>query len=463
MKTLWRERHLRLVDDTRNKSAAPSIPTSSLEAPTRSANWLWRAIPTMEGFIWLVLAVFFSSLRAFNLVTLIGAFMAGVLVLNWLRVLFRGNLQQLRIKRTVQRGVYAGETADAVLEIHNPSNRSQPGLAVDEQGSCHNRRWSLPELRAAGQVELRYRVEMPRRGRYYFGPVTAVSGYPFGLFRSWVRFEKLGECIVLPRLGTLHRGRFRQLLHTPAQPTSIPERQLNRRSAAPADFYGVRDFRPGDSPRFIHWRTTARMGMPMVREFEETPLDNLVVVVEAWLPRPAAELYGRWAEVREQYYLQQHALRQVDSRRAQLLRGRDQILAAEEQPLREPLDRLEKAISLAGTLCWNWQHNVGTHLVLALADREARVPGLLNSSRGVLAHMESLALLEGGPQPDLDGVVRGLTEMDLPDGPILVIATRPTSLADQLHAALRRPVTLLNVADTGVFDYFNTPARAVLV
>ena len=45
-------------------------------------------------------------------------------------------------------------------------------------------------------------------------------------------------------------------------------------------------FRPGDSRRHIHWRTTARRGTLMVREFEDWPSDNLILLVDPWTTRP---------------------------------------------------------------------------------------------------------------------------------------------------------------------------------
>ena len=69
---------------------------------------------------------------------------------------------------------------------------------------------------------------------------------------------------------------------------------------APADFYGIRSYRPGDSPRWIHWRTTARVGQPMVREFEEPPQQHLTVILEAWLPDPADALMKKWQEARQE-------------------------------------------------------------------------------------------------------------------------------------------------------------------
>lgn len=463
MKHQKQRRRLSLPEPGAEAAPLPPPPPTE-EAPSARAGLLSRSLPTVEGLIWLGLGVFFVLLRAFNLVTLIGSFMIGMLLLNWLRSLLRGDLSGLRIRRTLQRGVHAGGTAKAKLEIRNGSGRGQPGLAVNERGSCHFRRWSLPELRAGEAASLSYAVAMPRRGRYWFGPVEAATGYPFGLFRSWVRFDKPAESLILPQLGTLHRGRLRRILHSPANPTSVPERHLHRRSAVPADFYGVRDFRPGDSPRWIHWRTTARMGIPMVREFEDTPLDHLVVIVEAWLPRPARELYAQWASLRDQRRAEQQALQQAGERGANLLRGQEQAFLEEVIALRKPLDLLEQAISLAATLCVSWQQQSGTQLVLAAADHGgARPPSRSGGSRAVLRQMEQLAQLEGGPQPDLDGVVRQLAAMELPEGPILAVSPRPSPLAERLHAALRRPVTPLCVADPMVMDCFETQAQAVLL
>lgn len=467
MKTQWRVNRMDELEASEPGVSLSSVAPAPLEsldqAPTSSSGFWRRAVPTVEGVVWLALAVFFISLRAFNLVTLIGAFMLAMLVLNLFRSVFRGDLKKLRMRRSVQRGVYAGENAQVLLILRNDSNKTQPGLAVSERGSCHLQRWTLAELPKQGTVSLAYSVFMPRRGRYFFGPVEVLSGYPFGLFRSAVRFEKFGEAIVLPEIGTLHRGRLRRLLHSPSQPTSIPERHIHRRSAVPAEFYGVRDFRPGDSPRFIHWRTTARMGIPMVREFEETPLDHLIVVLDAWLPEAASVLYRRWSTLRDQHQQELRALRAAGSRGATLLQKRAQELAREVAPLRKPLDTLEHAISLAATLCWQWQQNAGTQLVLALADQGARVPGRLTSSRGTLPHMEALAVVEGGPKPDHAGVLRQLADQDLPDGPTLLISTRPDNLAEQYRQVLRRPITPLYVGDPGVLDYFTTQAKAVLL
>jgi len=53
----------------------------------------------------------------------------------------------------------------------------------------------------------------------------------------------------------------------------------SRASGAGSDFARLREYRPGDPPRHIHWRAWARLGEPMVKEFhEESPSRNALVL-----------------------------------------------------------------------------------------------------------------------------------------------------------------------------------------
>jgi uncharacterized protein (DUF58 family) len=66
-----------------------------------------------------------------------------------------------------------------------------------------------------------------------------------------------------------------------------------RRGTGP-EFLGVREYRPGDSMRHVHWPSTARTGTVMVREFEEERTRRIAIVVdtvadagETWTPLDA--------------------------------------------------------------------------------------------------------------------------------------------------------------------------------
>src|SRR5262249_40475198 len=116
--------------------------------------------------------------------------------------------------------------------------------------------------------------------------LQAVTGYPFGLARRRVTLVPGQEVVVLPALGRLHRGRLRRFLAQTSQTIGRDLQSARRHPTAQTEFHGLRAFRSGDSPRWIHWRTTARRGELMVREFEDTPTDNLILVLDPWLPAP---------------------------------------------------------------------------------------------------------------------------------------------------------------------------------
>src|SRR5204863_4021232 len=131
------------------------------------------------------------------------------------------------------------------------------------------------------------------------------------------------EIIVLPRLGRLHRGRLRRFLARSSLTVSRSLQHPRRHPSAQAEFHGLRAFRSGDSPRWIHWRTSARCGELMVREFEDVPSDNLILVVDPSLPEK---------------------------------RGRDTLHSGVPSPF---FALLEDAISLAATICWAWCRQTG--------------------------------------------------------------------------------------------------------
>src|SRR5262249_28332690 len=119
-------------------------------------------------------------------------------------------------------------------------------------------------------------------------------GYPFGLVRRRIEVGPGREVLVLPRLGWVHRGRLRNYLRGGApEDGAIRRHRPQRDPSAQAEFHGLRAWRTGDSPRSIHWRTPARRGELMVREYEDVPSDNLLLVLDPSLPaRPGgADLF----------------------------------------------------------------------------------------------------------------------------------------------------------------------------
>jgi hypothetical protein len=411
---------------------------------------------------WLLAAlVLFSQgwLRGVNLVALIACLLIGLWAVNFVWVLARRRFRGLRVRRRVDEAAFARQPFTVCLELTNPTGRRQPGVRVEDRSRFHRNIWFLPVVRPGEVVETRFPVTLPRRGRHRWAPLSVRTGYPFGLYRRELEIDTGDSTIVLPSLGRLHRANLRRLLVQQSQYVSTSRRPV-KHLGAQTEFHGLREFRSGDSPRWIHWRTSARVGELMVREFEEPPLDNLVLLFEAWLPQPLEEL-------RRQYRLVQKE--NVETIRALLAAGpepppdkrraKEQALARREEPFRRPLELLELGVSLAATICWEWARQTGAALALGVADRKGEVRVTEAALARVIPLLEKLALVEGGPEPDANGLVEGLLAAPLPPGPVLLVTTRGGGgLADLVASRLRRPVVTVDVGRQPVDDLFDWDA-----
>ena len=121
--------------------------------------------------------------------------------------------------------------------------------------------------------------------------------------------------------------------------------------------------------------------------------------------------------------------------------------------------RLESAVSLAATVCWEWCRQKGDRLVLAVATADA--PLLLDGTTGqkhAELLLEGLALLDGTPATNSAQLLEQLTRAALPPGPVLLIGTRPEGgprdLGDFLAQGLRRPVAVVDVARLDEYDFY---------
>src|SRR5262249_6882667 len=267
-------------------------------------------------------------------------------------------LRRLQCKRRIDGPVFA-ETPFAVhLTVRNPKRRAVYGVRLEERRSADGTNWFLTHVPARTEVLRERELTLPSRGRHRWNPLWASSGYPFGLMRRECQVVGNEEVIVLPRLGRLHRGGLRRLLNQTTPSVGTVRKQLRRHPMARNEFHGLRAFRSGDSPHLIHWRTSARCGELMVREFEDAPTDALVVILDPWMP-PESE------RVRE---------------------SERESAAVEALPLSHSatLSRLEEAVSLAATICWEWCRQSGDRFVLAIAaDSPVVIDGETNRAHGL--------------------------------------------------------------------------------
>ena len=97
------------------------------------------------------------------------------------------------------------------------------------------------------------------------------SSDPLGFFRGTRACPDIEVALVLPRFGSLAgRGPARELEASLVAP----------RAGSGTELFGIREYRPGDSLRRIHWRSSARRGELVVREYEPPGLQTLTILVD---------------------------------------------------------------------------------------------------------------------------------------------------------------------------------------
>ncbi|UCH35187.1 MAG: DUF58 domain-containing protein [Armatimonadota bacterium] len=136
-------------------------------------------------------------------------------------------------------------------------------------------RFVVPMLLPGRSVELRYRVRGEKRGAFLLGPIAVSATDALGAFVVSRPVQAPQEIIVYPSPARVSPEAV-------AGVRSFGEADTEQLSAAGAglEFYGIRDYRPGDALRRIHWPSTARLGDFAVVEFEESFGADMVIALD---------------------------------------------------------------------------------------------------------------------------------------------------------------------------------------
>lgn len=133
----------------------------------------------------------------------------------------------------------------------------------------------VPAAPAGRGVEVETLGIARRRGLHDLLRVRAESSMPFGLVRRVLEAPLPHRVVAFPRLGRFDRP---VLPNGRSAESGSARPQLSRRM--PDEFFGLREYRLGDNPHWIHWRRSARTGELFVREMATRQARELLVVVD---------------------------------------------------------------------------------------------------------------------------------------------------------------------------------------
>jgi uncharacterized protein (DUF58 family) len=119
-----------------------------------------------------------------------------------------------------------------------------------------------------------------KRGQLICLGTRLASKYPFGLLARFRTVVDTRPVLIYPPLGNLMShmlpaSRQNDFQTGPTQP---------KYRGTSEEFYALREYRPGDNPRLIHWKRTARTGRLIVREMSQYSPHRLTVILDTYLP-----------------------------------------------------------------------------------------------------------------------------------------------------------------------------------
>jgi uncharacterized protein (DUF58 family) len=400
-----------------------------------------RAWLTREGWYYLAVLAFIiggAVLRSVNLLVILAGTMIAPLLFNWRLVM--ASLMGLEVHRKLARQIIAGEPLTVEITAQNSrwwmsswlltvedwverqeskartqesARRVHEAAAADEMHFRAARRrsswrswlWAqrlfrtaavraealIPHVPARGSALGTYRITLPRRGRYRFGPLRVSTRFPLGLVRAQITLPQRDDLIVSPRLGRL-LSPWSSLLEAEQLGD---QRRHPQRGISEGDYYGLRPWQSGDSLRWIHWRTTAKLARPIVRQYERRRSRDVALVLDPWLPRRPAE--------------------------------RDEGL-------------VELAVSLTATAITDIASRGHSRLTVAIASRAPQCfcgPASDLFCEELLAHLAGLAATHEG---DVSEALRRALETAPRGARLIVISPRPSSDPSLVQSSIDLPI-----------------------
>lgn len=250
-------------------------------------------------------------------------------------------------------------------------------------------------------VRMQSRCRPRRRGVLALSGLTLTSTFPFGIVRKTLTFDLPASLLVLPRLYRLDPDLAGRLVRG-----ADGDEGPGRSAGGDDEFFGLRAYRPGDRPRAIDWKRSARGAGLVVRERTRARPPALSVRLD--LSHPFDEARGDDAD--ERFVLE------------------------------------ERAISLAGSLLTE-AHRAGLRVDLRIDGHGSPAAVAPGHGQQLAAMLASLARVQASPVGRGGDAGRGSASSAAPGAGAVVVWTGPSSAPPPRHGDRGGVVTLLGAAD----------------
>ena len=243
---------------------------------------------TREGRIIVVLSVgvgFAAINTGNNLLYLLLGWLLSFIIASG--ILSEQTLKKLTVTRRPPPRVFAGEPflMEVVIANGKPKRASysiEVEDLIDQSGrpTPLDKRCYFLKIPEAKSQRTNYRHTFVRRGLYTLTGYRLATKFPFALFRKSRDVDAPLEVLVYPARVAVPR---------PPPRAQVRGETTANRLGRRGEFFGLRERRVGDDRRDVHWKSSARTGRLLVREYEDELARKVVIVVDNALPDAVRE------------------------------------------------------------------------------------------------------------------------------------------------------------------------------
>ncbi len=237
-----------------------------------AGRWL---VQTVTSVGWFVIAAAVTGLwcgLAFNWLEMLVVGIASV-VLVAVSALFLIGGRAYAVDIVLDSGrVVAGSAAGAQLSVRSEKRGIVLPARIEIPLGGGLAEVDVPLLAPGGHSNRRLELPTSSRGIVDVGPVRAVRGDPIGLVRRPINYTAARRLWVHPKTVTLPNiaiGSIRDLDGLPS--ATIVDSDVS--------FHAIREYQSGDAQRNVHWKSTAKTGKLMVRQFEESRRSSQAIIM----------------------------------------------------------------------------------------------------------------------------------------------------------------------------------------
>ncbi len=234
-------------------------------------NWA-RTSPTKEGIIFILLSfiVGFSAINTNNnlLYLIFGVMISLVVVSGFISMI---NLSRIDISLVSIPDIYALTPLSLVFRLKN-EKLLVPSFSLTMQ--LEDAKSFLIYLPSNSEREIGIKCFFKQRGWNTLPEMSLVTKFPFGFFKKWIKIDLAdSRVLVYPRINEIE-------INDSSNKDHYTGETRYRKTGQSEELKSIRDYNPGDSRKNIEWKSTAKVGRMMVKEFAATDTKSARIVFD---------------------------------------------------------------------------------------------------------------------------------------------------------------------------------------